>query len=76
VSEIKLYPPGPWENVPERVLSPENCVRHGGHCWYDDQRLMRGDGVQEVGQRCKHCPATRSGKSRDPYEWTYPDGQP
>lgn len=62
--------------VAEALLSPADCVRHGGHCWYNTQQYMQGNGVTMIGQACKHCRATRSGVSRDPYEWTYPEGQP
>lgn len=66
---------GPWENLPTRGLASEECVRAGGHCWYTYEVLTLGSD-QYTGQRCKHCPATRSGTPRDPYDWTYPDGQP
>lgn len=66
-----------WDDPqPHELLTADDCVRHGGHCWDDRQRFIRGDGVQTVDQRCRHCPATRSGVSRDPYEWTYPEDQP
>ena len=66
---------GHW-HVPKTPLTSAACVEYGGHCWYDSQHYMQGNGVQMLGQRCRHCPATRSGVSRDPYEWTYPEGQP
>lgn len=67
---------GPRVSTGQELLSPADCVRYGGHCWEAAGALLRGDGVSEVSQRCRHCPATRRGVSRDPYEWTYPDGQP
>lgn len=51
-------------------MSSEECVAIGGHCWVDNGRFMQGNGVTIIGQRCKHCPAKRSGRTREPVEWT------
>lgn len=75
-NRVHLLPDGQIRFVPPAVLAPEDCVRYGGHCWYEAQRFLRGDGVTLVDEKCKHCPATRSGQSRDSFEWTYPEGQP
>lgn len=56
-------------------LSREDCVRYGGHCWVDDGFELSTGFSSEKGQTCKHCDYTRTGTSREPWEWTYPEEQ-
>lgn len=62
-----------------KPLAAEQCVAAGGHCWVREpfvvtEAVMGGRSTAVEG--CKHCPATRRGVSREPWEWTYPEGQP
>jgi hypothetical protein len=70
------------QSVPDRVgladrrgrLTPQQCVAIGGHCWRRGEVLTSDPPKYQ--ERCKHCPATRRGVSREPWAWTYPEGQP
>lgn len=74
-------PPGRDPFTRGGPLTTEECVAAGGHCWVDDYGgavltdAVLG-GASHKSQQCKHCPATRTGVSRSPWEWTYPEGQP
>lgn len=50
-------------------MTAEECVAVGGHCWVDGDTFSNIAGRWKM-QRCKHCPARRSGKAREPWEWT------
>lgn len=53
-------------------MKAEECVSRGGHCWEDMEiGLYRNAAGTFKNQKCKHCGATRRGKARDPWEWTY-----
>lgn len=65
---VKRIPPSP-----QARLDREDCVKYGGHCWAESgMRLSTGYTTTQQ-QTCKHCGYTRTGVSREPWEWTYPD---
>lgn len=51
------------------IVSREQCVAQGGHCWTDRQTYSDGTGMH-FGEKCKHCLARRHGRPRDDIEWT------
>ncbi len=51
------------------VMTPEECVRMGGHCYFEDRR------PEVLGRRtvyhrmCKHCGNVQVGYTQDSIEW-------
>jgi hypothetical protein len=53
---------------PHDVMSEEECLRYGGHCFDDTGEILTGIPMQYV-QKCKHCGKGRVAVPREPFEY-------
>jgi hypothetical protein len=54
-----------------RNLTPDTCVKQGGHCWVRDSMVaMTSPPIYT--EYCKHCPAYRKGRPQEAIAWGEP----
>lgn len=58
----------PSDALPAGMMTPEECIAHGGHCWIQGYRSWSGDDCVMAQDQCRHCLTTREGSST--WTWT------
>ena len=53
---------------PHEMMSEEECVRHGGHCFEDTGEVLASVPPQYK-QKCRHCGKQRVAVPREPFEY-------
>jgi hypothetical protein len=53
---------------PHDMMSEEECLRYGGHCFDDTGEILTGIPMQYV-QKCRHCGKGRVAVPREPFEY-------
>jgi hypothetical protein len=53
---------------PHEMMTEEECVRHGGHCFEDTGEVLASNPPQYK-QRCRHCAKERVAIPREPFEY-------
>jgi hypothetical protein len=54
--------------APHELMTEEECVRHGGHC-YEDTGEATASVPMQFRQKCKHCGKQRVAIPREPFEY-------
>jgi hypothetical protein len=53
---------------PHDMMTEEECVRHGGHCFEGTGEVLASNPPQYK-QKCKHCGKGRVAVPREPFEY-------
>jgi len=52
----------------EEMLSEEECVRHGGHC-FERTGVVLTSNPPQYPEKCRHCGKGRRAIPREPFEY-------